>query len=472
MDATTKGLWIMPTRGRVLSNVVQFFHAAADTGMTTPGALIVDEDDYAANSEAYDALILPDNWSVHVVKGGCCAKATEEAIKDLLTTDMQWFGWLADDLHPETPNWDTRVIAHLNGWNVASTDDGMHRGKKFNGATVWSADVLMAIGYMYPEGFHHFYIDNVVEELHKLTGFWVCDLSIMVRHNHASQTGLADATTDHTFQRWSADEQAFNNWKAKEMIPAADRVLTLMKECGVKMFTPDLSGMSIMIATPCGSGKYERLFMNALMKTVELLKHFGATVLFSDMPYCSDIALARNRLFATFHRSPHTHLLWIDDDMGWNPHCLPRLFMSNRDFVAVAGPRKVFPPSFAVRFSDEQGNPLPIRQDSETGFLEATGIGMAFTIMTRSCVDRLWNAYHDELGYLSSDHHEEVGVFNQMIVNKRYLSEDYALCHRWRMIGGQVWVAAEVPLDHVGAFVWSGSWLASLEEKAAAEQAA
>ena len=181
--------------------------------------------------------------------------------------------------------------------------------------------------------------------------------------------------------------------------------------------------------------------------------------------------MARIKLFGAFMRSDCTHLFWIDSDQGWQAKDFIRLLLAKKDFVAVAGVRKVFPASFAVSVSDDNGRPLPIREDASHGLLRASGVGMAFTCMSRACATRLSQSYVD-LKFTTADGREESGIFMPMIKNGRYLSEDYGVCQRWRDIGGEIWIAPEVSLLHVGAFTWQGAWVDQLAEKSAAERAA
>jgi hypothetical protein len=460
MKASDPGIWLMPTHNRVHTNLPRFINACKSTGMTTPLAIVVDARDYAENNEAYDALPLPDNWIVHVVPGGNCATATEQGFRDLCD-GMKWVGWLADDLVPETPGWDVQVIEALNGWNCVSTDDGMYQGEKFNGATAWSGDLLRAVGYIYPEGLRHFYFDTAWEELGRWMNCWVKLKSVMVRHAHASRTGYVDQTTAMIHKAWDTDEAVFMKWKNEERLAAAERIGDLLIQYGVAKPLPDLSGVRVMIATPCGSGRYERLFMNSLFSTLEALRQCKATVNFVEMPYCSDVTLSRNKLFGTFLRSNATHMLFIDDDMGWRASDAIRLFSYQRDFVAVAGPRKTFPASFAAQNTDERGLPKPIQQEATTALIEVTDVGMAFCLLTRACCQRVADA-HEELIFYGDDGRMEHGVFNPVVANKRYRSEDFSFCHRWRALSGKIYVDPNVVLEHVGSFVWRGDWMTQL----------
>ncbi|HEY4355960.1 MAG TPA: hypothetical protein VGN16_09450 [Acidobacteriaceae bacterium] len=458
---TAKGFAFLTTMGRVTTNVPRFFAAAKATGMTVPGYLVVDEGDYAKNVVAYDALDLPENWTIHTVKGGSCAQATEEAYSDLMKHDTDYVIWLTDDLVPETTQWDQRVVEALKGWNMVSTDDGFDAPNKFNGAVAWSGDLLRAVGYLYPEGCRHFYIDTMWEEMAKLLNNWTCLMDVMVRHvHHTRNPGIADKTTDHTRSFWDIDEPAFMRWKNNEKLSAANRIGQLMLDYKVTTPLPDLNGIRLMIATPTGSGKYDRQYMGSMFQTFEILRQCGAQVNFAEIPFCSDVALARAKIFGQFVRSDSTHLLSIDDDMGWNPQDVVKLLAHKRDFVAAAGPRKVFPPSFAVQNVTDLGHPLPLTFDT-AGLIEATDIGGAFTMITMACALRVRDAY-PELAFAGDDGRVEYAVYNPVVVARRYKSEDFAFCHRWRAVGGKIYVDPYISLQHVGTHVWQGDWMSHL----------
>lgn len=472
MDPKSRGFWLMPTLGRAKTNVPRFFAAAKAMGMTTPGFLVVDYDDLGKNAYDYEELELPENWELFLVQGGGCAAATREAMAELFTDDVEWIGWLGDDIIPETEHWDVKAIRQLNGWNVISTDDGAHAPHKLNGISVWSGDLVRAVGYLYPDGLRHMYIDDVWEVIGRATSCWQCDLSIMGRHANASWG--ADKNKDATFHksnsRWPEDDLAFQNWMRGDHTEAINRVFALMQEKGVDLTRPDLSGMKVMIAVPCGDGRYESVFLRSLRETESAVKYFGGETRFMEFPYGSDIALARSKLLGAFLRSDSTHCFWIDSDQGWEVKDFVRLLMAKRDFVAAAGIRKVFPHSFAVNVSDDHGRPLPIQHQAYDGLIEAMGVGFAFTCVTRSFAERIRDA-HPELRFVAADGREEWAVFNSMVVNNRYLGEDFAACYRWRALGGKIFIAPEISLKHVGPYVWEGAWLNYLAEKAVREAA-
>lgn len=468
--ATSKGLWLLPSFNRPTTNLPKFFATAIATGMTTPGAVLVDTEDYASQPDAYDALALPENWSLQLVKGGCIGAALREGYAELCD-GLDWVGLMSDDMVPVTVGWDRKVIEALTGWNFVSTDDGRTAPKRMTGATAISGDLLRAVGYLLPDDFNHMFGDDVWEELGRMMNCWTVLMDVMVRHDNAMwKPGDGDKTTQRANSFWEKDEKAFGRWKNNERLASANRIGELLKERGVAQEQPDLSHVRVLIATPSGDGKYESLYTTALFGTIALLRQLGAQVNFSEMKYCSDIALARNKIFGAFLRSDATHMMSIDADMGWNPQAVVQLFLHKKDYVAVAGPRKVFPESFAVQNSSPQGKPIPMRQES-TGLFEVSHVGMAFALVTKHWAHRLASAYAD-LEFSGDDGRTEYAVFNPMVVNRRYMSEDYSACERWRAVGGKVYVDPNISLQHVGTFVWEGAWMNHLIATANKQQVA
>src|SRR5580704_10396421 len=187
MDANAPGMWLLPTRGRVHTNLPRFLRAAIATGISTPGVLILHSDDYAENRDAYDALTLPENWSLMVTDIDGALASTEWARVELTKQHFgaAWWGWLADDAIPETEGWDTRLIAHLRGWDFVTCDDRMEAPARMGTCYLFSAALVDAVGWLCLPGAHHMFSDAAWEPLGRHTKCWTCDLDIVVRHNHA-----------------------------------------------------------------------------------------------------------------------------------------------------------------------------------------------------------------------------------------------------------------------------------------------
>ncbi len=220
----------------------------------------------------------------------------------------------------------------------------------------------------------------------------------------------------------------------------------------------DLTHVKLLIASPTLDGKFEEAYQVSMLNTAHMLDGQGVKWERHVMPYCSDIALARNRIINGFYRDEsYTHILFIDADMGWNPFDILRMLALKRDFIAAAGPKKTDTPSFAVSFTDKFGHQQPIVQETGTGLFEASEVGGAFVLLTRSCVGRMMQSYAD-LAY-RTEQQIEIGLFMPFIQDMRYYSEDWAFCYRWRKLGGKVWVLPDVRMKHVGIKTWEGAFV-------------
>ena len=143
---TSDGIIILPTRGRTGGKLERCLRALKDTGTTTPGMIMVGDDDYAANHEAYDALELPDGWLIISGPFENTAAATEAGRS--MNPDAAFYIWFTDDNIAETPLWDQKLAANLNGHNFVSTAFG-EKSSRLNGAIAFSGDLIRAVGYIY-----------------------------------------------------------------------------------------------------------------------------------------------------------------------------------------------------------------------------------------------------------------------------------------------------------------------------------
>lgn len=87
-------------------------------------------------------------------------------------------------------------------------------------------------------------------------------------------------------------------------------------------------------------------------------------------------------------------------------------------------------------------------------------------LIRRSVIEQL-KAAHPELAYnqahietLTARTNEHlVDLFSPLIEpdTRTYLSEDYSFCHRWRALGGKVWLDTTTRLMHVGSYDYMGT---------------
>lgn len=226
------------------------------------------------------------------------------------------------------------------------------------------------------------------------------------------------------------------------------------------------TGLSVQFLTPCSDSRYDREYVRSFHNAACVLIELGAKVDWAEFPGCADLPLARAKLFGNFLRSQHTHALWVDSDMGFCFDDVVRMLLMKKDFIAAAGRKKTAKIEFATNNCTDEGELLPLITEEETGLIECTDVGFAFVLLSKNCAQKMTDAYQD-LAFDGDENTVEVAVFDPFTIGtapkRRRLSEDFAFCHRWRNIGGKIYLIPDAVLQHAGRAVWEGALIQSLQ---------
>ena len=246
--------------------------------------------------------------------------------------------------------------------------------------------------------------------------------------------------------------------------------------------------MHLFVATPCYGGLVTKEYMLSMMELNTALAQANISVTISMLGNESLITRARNTLVGQFLDNPDlTHLLFIDADIKFSAEAVFRLLAHGGPVVAAACPKKNIAwhtmyehrqhcrsaedlKSLAVEFalvSHEQEEVFEHESfDGQivNGFLRTAYVGTAFMLIARGVFGVMRDAYPDNHYVVDTpdatagDSRTYDSFFETLIhpVTKRYLSEDYAFCHRWRGCRGEIWVDVESELGHEGAFLFEG----------------
>lgn len=197
--------------------------------------------------------------------------------------------------------------------------------------------------------------------------------------------------------------------------------------------------------------------MRSIITDLHALILRGDKVSIFDESGSTDLPDARAVIVAQFMESDGTHLVSLDNDVCWEPGALVRLVDHPVDMVAGAYPKRIDPIEFAIRF-------LPDREelwaDPETGLLEVEACQGGFVRYTRAVFEKMMAAYPESK--FSSARYGSDGflyaLFEPMFIDGHRRGEDFAFCHRWRAIGGQVWVDPEIKMGHAGNKMFIGQF--------------
>lgn len=252
----------------------------------------------------------------------------------------------------------------------------------------------------------------------------------------------------------------------------------------------ELRGRGLFVAVPMYGGKCEGMFAKGMMDLgVLCAKHdipFQTYYLFNE----SLVTRARNYCVDEFMRSKMNHLMFIDADIGFNPHdviALMALQIQNMDKYHVIGgpyPKKCIAwekiklavdrgvadedPNVLERFvGDYVFNPKTtaneIRLDEPAEVLE---IGTGFMMISRESLQKFQDAYPqymyrpDHVRTKDFDGTRKIMQFFQAEIDsksERYLSEDYWFCQKAHEIGLQTWLCPWMKTQHVGNYIFGGS---------------
>ena len=237
-----------------------------------------------------------------------------------------------------------------------------------------------------------------------------------------------------------------------------------------------LDDVRVFIATPAYGGLVTTDYLHSLMATRARLASLGAVVAVYTIASESLITRARNACVARFMAAsvagqPFTHLAFIDADVSFPAFALERLVRSGLPLCAAAYPLKQLGAGYPIE--------VEVPTETQDDFISALSVGTGFLCLTRAALEQLLAAHadtrydNDVPGYAlpAADHELGPLSFHELFTTRvdpdtrRYLSEDYALCKRWRALGGKVWVDLRAQLCHVGSHRYQGdvaTWLESI----------
>lgn len=281
------------------------------------------------------------------------------------------------------------------------------------------------------------------------------------------------------------------------------------------LFTVDLIGlarrdMNVMIATPMDSGVSAH-FVVSLLKLFLYFREVGIKANWMMIPNDSLITRARNTLTAMFLANPEfTHMFWIDSDLTFEPSMVETILLKNYEVSGAAYPLKThdfemmakassvtngnltnqdlekYASKFVINTITEEmvekakncDDPRDVFDPNKTviqeGFTKVAELGTGFLCVRRSAYIKMCKMYNND--WYSTDMPslkdldqklQKLGIhvfytfYDTMIWGdtRRYLSEDYAFCQKYRKMGGDVHCLVDATFKHAGPHEFGGNYL-------------
>lgn len=198
----------------------------------------------------------------------------------------------------------------------------------------------------------------------------------------------------------------------------------------------------VIVCTPTRA-KPSQPFLDSLAASASVLDAAGwehGTVYEVGCPYISH---ARSKMLRKALDAGATAVIFIDDDLSWQPDALLRLLETDGDVVCGTYRFKKEPEEYmgAVVAMDD-GTPK-VRED---GCIEAHSAPAGFLKVTREGVNHFIREWPELCyGEACAPH---VDLFNHGAHGGVWWGEDYAFIRRWREKCGQAWLVPDLQIDH------------------------
>ena len=206
-----------------------------------------------------------------------------------------------------------------------------------------------------------------------------------------------------------------------------------------------------MIASPCHHGKVDTQFTLSLLQTCYSLDHAGVKVNVL-LPFTGSIlSKERNQIVDTFMKSDCTHLLCVDNDLGWDPNAPLKFLNYNKDFVAGVYPARSNREDKKYIFQCDSKHDGSITTDGP--LLKMKGVPAGFMLLSREAIQKMEDHFSD-LYYegIDIDGIKETGYvfFNTELKDGQFWGEDYVFCMRAREAGIDIWCDPTIEFNHAG----------------------
>ena len=261
----------------------------------------------------------------------------------------------------------------------------------------------------------------------------------------------------------------------------------------------------VIIMTPCyGSICYVN-YLFCLINTITMFRELNIRYAIEICKNDSLVSRARNNLIAkAMTKEESTHLLFIDNDITWEPLDILKLLISDKSLIGGVYPLKKYNWNNLLinQKNPEDKNPLKTIMDRKeksqfghiitptdmvqhnllnyninylTNNLEISNnlacvrhIATGFMMIKRGTIEKMMEAfpstkYVDDVGFLEpTENKYAYALFDCGVEEGHYFSEDWLFCDRWMKMGGTIYIDVSINLKHTGIEDYNGSYLASI----------
>ena len=255
----------------------------------------------------------------------------------------------------------------------------------------------------------------------------------------------------------------------------------------------------LVILTPCYGGLCHVSYLTSLINTINLFRQLNFPLQIEFCKNDSLVSRARNNLVArALSNSKTTHIMFIDNDISWDPFDVLKLILADKELIGGIYPLKNYnwskmttDPNYisqilekknqsqlASIISDEKmiqssllnynvnylGNILQI----DNNLAKVKHVATGFMMIKRELFIKMMKSfpstkYVDDVNFLRPEENEfAYALFDCGVEEGHYFSEDWLFCHRWTKMGNEIWIDVSINLTHTGTEEYSGSYISSI----------
>jgi hypothetical protein len=237
------------------------------------------------------------------------------------------------------------------------------------------------------------------------------------------------------------------------------------------------------------------------MQTKELFQQFNIQL---QVLFCKSDSLvtrARNNLIAKAMSNPDmTHMIFIDNDITWDPIDIIKLLIADKSIVGGVYPLKTYNFDKIVP-TDKNPNPIQSIIDRKNSsqltnlpnvdtiqmnllkynvnyisknieviknLTQVKHVATGFMMIQRNVIEKMAEVYPstkytDDVNFLLPEENKYAyALFDCGVVDDHYLSEDWMFCNRWTTMTGKIWIDVSINLTHTGIHDFKGCYMSSL----------
>lgn len=259
----------------------------------------------------------------------------------------------------------------------------------------------------------------------------------------------------------------------------------------------------LYILTPCYGANVFVNYMCSLIQTIDLFRQYHFPL---QVEFCKNDSLvsrARNNLMAkAMYDENATHFMFIDSDIAWNPLDIFKLILSEKALVGGVYPLKNY---FWDKLLPSEQNPNPVEKwlerrenndhlksicseadviqhnllkyninyksnflEIENNLSEVRHLATGFMMIRRPLIETMIQAftstkYVDDVSFLEGEQNKYAyALFDCGVEDGHYYSEDWMFCHRWKQLGGKIYIDISIRLIHTGIEDFRGSYISTI----------